>query len=167
MNESLFKKMPFVWDMETSDPDDFMTLLLLLGHPRVDLRAVTITPGTPEQVGLVRWALRALGRDIPVGARDLDHGKDCVSAWHYKAYGKMEPSRDAEPAAELLLRVLDAETTLVTGAALKNRGAVLRKVDAQEGATFALGRLFIQGGFAGEGVHAALPRGSRGRQDLS
>ena len=62
MNESLFKKMPFVWDMETSDPDDFMTLLLLLGHPRVDLRAVTITPGTPEQVGLVRWALRALGR---------------------------------------------------------------------------------------------------------
>lgn len=142
---------PFVWDMETSDPDDFMTLLLLLGHPRVDLRAVTITPGTPEQVGLVRWALHALGRDIPVGARDLDHGKQCVSAWHYKAYGEIAASRDAEPAAELLLRVLDRDTTLVTGAALKNLGAALRRVDAEQ-REFLLGRLFIQGGFAGAGV---------------
>lgn len=45
---------PFVLDMETSDPDDFITLLMLLGHPLVDLRAVTVTPGTREQVGLVR-----------------------------------------------------------------------------------------------------------------
>lgn len=36
-----------VWDMETGDPDDFITLLLLLGHPRVNLLGVTITPGTP------------------------------------------------------------------------------------------------------------------------
>lgn len=42
-----------VWDMETSDPDDFFTLLLLLGHPLVNLKGVTITPGTPEQVGVV------------------------------------------------------------------------------------------------------------------
>ncbi len=148
----LTARLPFVWDMETSDPDDFMTLLLLLGHPRVDLRGVTITPGTPEQVGLVRWALRALGRDLPVGARDLDHGKQCVSAWHYKAYGDIPPSRDAEPAADLLQRLLTADTTLVTGAALKNLGAVLRRADADPDSTFTLGRLFIQGGFAGEGV---------------
>ena len=42
-----------VWDMETSDPDDFLTLLLLIGHPRVNLKAVTVTPGTPDQIGLV------------------------------------------------------------------------------------------------------------------
>ena len=137
--------------METSDPDDFMTLLLLLGHPRVDLRAVTVTPGTPEQVGLVRWALRALGRDVRVGARNLDHGKPCVSAWHYAAYGDIAASRDAEPASALLLEVLDADTTLVTGAALKNLGDALRRVDG-EGLAFRLGRLVIQGGFAGEGV---------------
>ena len=46
-----------VWDMETGDPDDFLTLLLLLGHPQVNLKAVTVTPGTREQVGLVRQAL--------------------------------------------------------------------------------------------------------------
>ena len=33
-----------IWDMETGDPDDFLTLVLLAGHPRVDLKAVTITP---------------------------------------------------------------------------------------------------------------------------
>jgi inosine-uridine nucleoside N-ribohydrolase len=144
-------KLKIAWDMETSDPDDFMTLLLLLGHPRVDLRSVTITPGTPAQVGLVRWALRTLGRDVPVGAHNLDHPKPCVSQWHYNAFGQIPESRDAEPGADLLLRTLDAETTLVTGAPLKNIGAALRRVDAEQ-RPFALGQLVIQGGFAGEGV---------------
>jgi inosine-uridine nucleoside N-ribohydrolase len=143
---------PIAWDMETSDPDDFMTLLLLLGHPRVDLRSVTVTPGSPAQVGLVRWALRELGRgDIPVGAHDLDHPKPCVSQWHHDVFGAIAPSRDAEPGADLLLRTLGADTTLVTGAPLKNLGAALRRVDADR-RPFALGHLVIQGGFAGEGV---------------
>lgn len=46
-----------VWDMETSDPDDFLTLLFLIGHPQVNLKAVTVTPGTPDQIGLARHAL--------------------------------------------------------------------------------------------------------------
>ncbi len=58
-----------VWDMETSDPDDFLTLLLLLGHPEVNLKAVTVTPGTPAQIGLVNHAISNLfGLDIPIGA---------------------------------------------------------------------------------------------------
>lgn len=145
-------RLKIAWDMETSDPDDFMTLLLLLGHPRVDLQSVTITPGTPAQVGLVRWALRTLGReDIPVGAHNLDHPKSCVSQWHYDAFGQVTESRDAEPGADVLLRTLTADTTLVTGAPLKNIGAALRRVDAEQ-RPFALGQLVIQGGFAGEGV---------------
>jgi inosine-uridine nucleoside N-ribohydrolase len=31
--------------METNDPDDFLTLCILSTHPKVNLRAVTITPG--------------------------------------------------------------------------------------------------------------------------
>ena len=62
-----------VWDMETGDPDDFLTLLLLLGHPQVNLKAVTVTPGTREQVGLVRQALAWFERDIPVGAYNINH----------------------------------------------------------------------------------------------
>lgn len=139
-------KLDVVWDMETQDPDDFLTLLLLLGHPRVRLKAVTITPGSPWQVGLVRKALGWFGVDIPVGAGNLDHPKECVSSWHASAYGPWEPSRDAAPAGGLLRRVCDEATTLLTGAPLKNLGAAM----ALPG--FRVGRLVVQGGFAGEGV---------------
>lgn len=161
-----------VWDMETGDPDDFLTLLLLLGHPAVRLRAVTVTPGTPDQVGVVRAALGWFGRtDLPVGAYNLDHqpkarergagereasgdpgvGKHgrrgvCVSSWHYAAYGDLPPSRDAVRAPTLLRDVCDADTTLVTGGPLRNLGAALREPG------FTLGRVVVQGGFAGEGV---------------
>lgn len=51
----------YVFDMETGDPDDVLTLLFLCSRPGVDLRAVTLTPGTAEQVALVRWILQQLG----------------------------------------------------------------------------------------------------------
>ncbi|MFI5907756.1 nucleoside hydrolase [Dactylosporangium sp. NPDC051541] len=136
-----------VWDMETGDPDDFITLLLLAGHPGVDLRAVTVTPGTAAQVGIVRHGLELLGRDdVRVGAGQLDHPKDAVSPWHYQALGPIEPSRAAEAAAPLLAAVCDGDTTLICGAPLKNLGRALQ-VDG-----FTLGRLVVQGGFAGTGV---------------
>ena len=151
--------MDLIWDMETGDPDDFLTLLLLLGHPRVNLVAVTITPGTPDQVGVVRRALEWFGRSIPVGAFDLDHqtrsapgaGRHgrrgmCVSSWHYNAFGDMPPSRDAVPGPELLHALCGPTTTLVTGGPLKNLGGAISRPG------FRLGQLVVQGGFAGEGV---------------
>jgi pyrimidine-specific ribonucleoside hydrolase len=140
-----------VWDMETNDPDDFLTLLLLLGQPQVRLEAVTVTPGSAQQVGLVRRALAWFGRDLPVGAGNLDHPKPCVSGWHEKAYGAVAPSRQAEPAAEVLLRCCDEGVTLVTGGPLKNLGAALA-LGAARGTGFRAGRLVAQGGFAGVGV---------------
>jgi len=35
-----------IFDMETGDPDDLFTLILLCGHPKVNLLGVSITPGT-------------------------------------------------------------------------------------------------------------------------
>lgn len=137
-----------VWDMETQDPDDFLTLLLLLGHPRVRLKAVTITPGSAHQVGLVRHALAWFGRSIPVGAHRIDHPKRCVTGWHYAAYGEIPPSTDAEPGGELLARICDERTTLLTGAPLRNLGEAMRLA----GDGFRVGRLVAQGGFAGDGV---------------
>lgn len=153
-----------VWDMETGDPDDFLTLLLLLGHPQVNLKAVTVTPGTPDQVGLVRRALEWFDRQIPVGAHNLDHvpkslrdggepegGRHgrrgvCVSSWHYAAFGDVPPSREAAPGGEVLRAACDEATTLVTGAPLKNLGAAMKLPG------FRVGALVVQGGFAGEGV---------------
>src|SRR5690349_7228367 len=142
-----------IWDMETSDPDDFLTLLLLLGHPRVRLKAVTVTPGTPSQIGLVRHAVNKwFGLDIPIGAYNLEHPKECVSPWHYQAYGPIPPSHQAESAPELLLQYCNEQTTLITGAALKNLGKCLRLAQERHVDHFRLGRLVAQGGFAGEGV---------------
>jgi pyrimidine-specific ribonucleoside hydrolase len=141
-----------VWDMETQDPDDYLTLLLLLGHPDVHLKAVTITPGSPDQVGLVQQTLAWFGRQLPVGAHNLAHPKSCVSPWHHNVYGRVLPSNDAEPAAEVLLRLCDTRTTLITGGPLKNLGDALRLNTVRAGAAFRLGRLVAQGGFAGEGV---------------
>jgi inosine-uridine nucleoside N-ribohydrolase len=145
------EKIPIIWDMETSDPDDFITLLLLLDHPAVDLRAVTITPGSPDQVGLVRAALSWFARDLPIGAFDMTHERVAVSRWHYEVYGAIPASHDALVGAEVLLTYCDAHTTLLTGAPLKNLGAAIQLANAR-GQVLRIGRLVAQGGFAGEGV---------------
>lgn len=137
-----------VLDMETQDPDDFLTLLLLLDHPQVHLKAVTLTPGSTQQVGLVRQALSWFGRaDLPVGAHNLEHPKPCVSSWHQRAFGPWEPSGEARPGWEVLAEHCDLGTTLVTGAPLKNLGQALLREPS-----FLLGRWVAQGGFAGQGV---------------
>lgn len=151
---------PFIFDMETSDPDDFITLLFLLGHPEVDLRAVTITPGTLEQVSVVRQALAWFGRsDIPVGCYDMSHTSKCVSEWHYKAYprlkrGEAEMRDVAGPGWEVLAKHFGPGVTMVEGAAPKNLGVLLQKIQLRDPLATApcLGSLFFQGCFAGEGV---------------
>lgn len=139
--------MDIVFDMETGDPDDFMTLLLLLGHPRSNLKAVTVTPGTREQVGLVRWACAQLapGRYITVGAFDPGRDKRCVSDWHRKVYGDIPPKDPDDRGGFVLKRCCDKDTTLVTGAPLRNIGVAMDL-------GFEVGRWVAQGGFAGEGV---------------
>jgi len=83
--------------METGDPADFLTLLLLLGHPKVNLKAVTIARGTAAQVGLVRRALSWFGRDLPADAFDLDYPKDCVSTWQYPPTPTLRPRATQNP----------------------------------------------------------------------
>ncbi|MFT5680241.1 MAG: inosine-uridine nucleoside N-ribohydrolase [Myxococcota bacterium] len=150
-----------VWDMETGDPDDFLTLLFLAGHPDVTLRAVTVTPGGADQIAVVRWALAALELpDVVVGGftppreqEELDRERkgqvlDRVSGWHWRAYD-IPKVRDYDvlPGWEVLRDHLGEGVTLVTGGPLKNIGALL-----SEPGDAPLGRLFAQGGFAGDNI---------------
>jgi len=114
-----------IWDMETGDPDDFLTLLLLIGHSDVNLQVVNVTIGTPDQIGIVRFALNKFGLNIPVGSYNINHPKKCVSEWHYKTFGNISESRDAEYGPELLYNMCDDDTILITGAPLKSLGQVL------------------------------------------
>lgn len=141
-----------VWDMETNDPDDFLTLIMLAGHPQVNLKAVTILPGSAAQVGLLRHALQEWFQlDIPVGARNLDSTKKTVSEWHYLAFGDISLSRNAEAADVILREYCDENTVLITGAALTNIRTAIRKSQEQN-TLFTVKNIVVQGGFAGEGV---------------
>lgn len=140
-----------VWDMETNDPDDFLTLLFLAGHPSVNLKAVTIFPGSSLQVGLIRKALSWFSLDIPVGARNLDTQKQTISQWHYDAFGDIQPSRDALPADDVLRDYCDMNTTLLMGAPLTNLRTAIRTSEESDN-PIQIGQLVIQGGFAGEGI---------------
>nr|WP_184942898.1 nucleoside hydrolase [Planomonospora venezuelensis] len=144
--------MDLIFDLETQDPDDVLTLCLVATHPAVRLRAVTVTPGSPAQVGLVRRVLGRLGRDdVPVGACDPGTGKDHVSAFHHRWLGTPAPApADAGP-AELTARTLrdHPEAVLLTGGPLHNLGRLL---DGHPEAR--LSRWVAQGGFAGDNVVA-------------
>jgi pyrimidine-specific ribonucleoside hydrolase len=139
--------------METGDPDDVLTLLFLCSHPAVELRAVTLTPGSQEQVALVRWLLQQMDlAHVRLGAQDWPANATTevnLRAQFYRSFGRSHRGEPrCERADQVLLECCDENVTLVTGAPLHNLGHVL----SMDG--FRLGRWVAQGGFAGEGVVA-------------
>ena len=114
-----------VFSMETGDPDDMMALVLLLGHPDVEIKGVVVTKGAPAQIGLVRHVVTELFQtDLPIGAYDINAGRGPDLQWYYKKYGNIPPSRDAESGPELLARLCDGKTTLISGAPRSNSASI-------------------------------------------
>ena len=142
------ERLEVVLDMETGDPDDFVTFLFLLGHPKVNLKAVTIVPGTEDQIGFLRYVLHRFNReDLPLGSFNMD-AKPGLSKFHYKIYdnASISQSRDALDGSEILHKYCDEKTTLICGGPLKNVGKAIER------GGFQLGRLVAQGGFAGDNI---------------
>jgi pyrimidine-specific ribonucleoside hydrolase len=144
----LDERLEVVLDMETGDPDDFVTFVFLLGHPKVNLKAVTIVPGTPDQIGFLRYVLHRFNRnDFPLGAFNMD-AQPGLSKFHLKIYDNalISESRDALDGYEILLKYCDEKTTLICGGPFKNVAKAIEK------GGFKLGRLVAQGGFAGDNI---------------
>ena len=138
-----------VFDMETRDPDDVLTLCLLATHPRLRLAAVTVTPGTPQQIAVVREILRRLERSVPVGARDSASKADAVSAFHPAWLGAL-PDAAPDGVAHAIMAAAftaDPDAVLLTGAPLQNLRNLLREHPA-----VAIRRWVAQGGFAGDNL---------------
>jgi len=135
-----------IYDMETQDPDDFFTLCLLVAHPKVKLRAVTLTPGTDAQVGIARYLLEKADVNIPVGGRE-NKQSSCVSQWHYNFLGQVPAKSGWRRSADVIVDTLKEfpEATILTGGPLTNLGEALDK-----GAK--IKRWVAQGGFAGDNV---------------
>ena len=159
-----------VFEMETSDPDDFMTLLWLADHPEVELAGVVVTPGSQDQCQLVRWGLDHCGRtDVPIGALhgpgwwvSADGQKPRVSGFHYKVYGaaiREHAVGVVERGPALLAALLaTADTTVVVGSAPKNIGHAFREFPELRLACWVQ-----QGGFAGDNLVAAPLEKFRGK----
>jgi pyrimidine-specific ribonucleoside hydrolase len=150
------KKLPVIYDMESNDPDDAFTLCLLASHPAVKLKAITISPGSPHQVGLVRHLLDRLDHETtPIGVYKPDYEKVCVSGFHYKWLGKIGTDKYDGLGGE----ILDAFTSnpdlvIITGGPLGNVENLL-KIDEKFGLgkpSFRLNKMVIQGGFAGDSI---------------
>jgi pyrimidine-specific ribonucleoside hydrolase len=138
-----------VFDMETRDPDDALTLCLLATHPRLRLTAVTVTPGTPQQIAVVREILARLERTVPIGARDSASKADAVSAFHPAWLGPLPDAKADGIAHEIMAAALaaGARTVLLTGAPLQNLRNLLR-----EHPSVCIQRWVAQGGFAGDNL---------------
>ena len=148
--------MQLAFDMETKDPDDALTLCVLATHPAVALDAVTVNPGTREQIGIVRRLLGRLGvAGVPIGARDPAGTAHAVSGFHREWLGEIAPADPDGPAHEVLAATLRRapSTVLVSGAPLHNVRDLLRHHEDVR-----LERWVVQGGFAGDNL---VPAGRR------
>jgi pyrimidine-specific ribonucleoside hydrolase len=142
--------MDLLFDMETQDPDDALTLCLLATHPAVRLVGVTVNPGTRAQIAVVRHLCARAGRpDVPIGARNPDADRDAVSPFHTDWLGPLAPAAPDAEAHVLLAQELMAHpaAVLLTGAPLHNLRLLLnRHPDAR------IARWVAQGGFAGDAL---------------
>lgn len=138
-----------IFDMETGDPDDAWTLAWLLGRSDVQLLVVTITPGSPYQVGFVRAMLKRFGReDVRVGAALVPGKPGNLSGGCRKVLklDHVEPSSEAEPPAKLIAELAGEDVTFLGGGPMKNLAHALRTEK------FILGTLVQQGGFVGSPI---------------
>lgn len=144
----MLNKIPISWDMETADPDDVFTLCMLAHHPHVDLRSVTVTPGSRHQIGLVKHILKLLDKNIPVGSKNIEHPKQCVSEFHYKWLGDIPPAEADGNGPDILWTAQYGcadNFKIVCGASLSNLSNYSNRY-------VIIPEAVIQGGFAGDSV---------------
>ena len=145
-------RIPIIMELETGDPDDILALLFILEHPRAQLKAIVMSPGSPDQIGLIKHLLTKYHHpDIPVGAFNLDHPKPTVSGWHYTTFGDFESSRDAVDGATLILEHCTPDTTMLCCGPMRNLGKAIQVADATH-RDLTLGKVVIQGGFVGKNI---------------
>ncbi|WP_299453238.1 nucleoside hydrolase [uncultured Microscilla sp.] len=145
--------MNVLFDMETGDPDDAVTLCFLIAHPLVSLRAVTVTPGTNEQVGLVHHILQTTNHaEIPVGSYRPKYEKNCLSAFHRRWLGNFDDQLPDAEGHQVIKETLEAypDLVIITGAPLKNFGALEVNQPIE--------KWIAQGGFAGDNVVPPMHR---------
>lgn len=146
----MFSTKNVIFDMETSDPDDFLTLCWLTANPGVHLIGVTVTPGTQEQIGLIHETLyQCKVTSLKIGSFDATREDGCVSAFHYNVMPGPQKLSGSDTGANVIRECLREypDATLLTGGPLKNLHKFLEIFP-----DVVLQHWVAQGGFAGDSL---------------
>lgn len=69
------------------DPDDFFAILWLISVG-VNIRAILVTPGDPDQLAMARFIVKECGLNIPVGTDRLNRNKLSSGGVHHRLLDK-------------------------------------------------------------------------------
>ena len=126
------------------DPDDFFALCYLAAAG-VNIRAITISPGDPDQIAIARLFCKEVGLDIPIGTSKLDRKKLSSGSIHHELLKRYKMPLEAEGdglGVDLLDGVFnnypDAELFVIgpvtsVGSYLKNTGRKIKRATMQGG----------------------------------
>lgn len=131
-----------IFDMETGDPDDLITLLMLLNHPEINLKAITCYEGSPVQIGLIEHVVSLSGKNIPIAGWNSEVKE--LNPYYKEVVGQWKPSNSKMTPVELLTQELTDDTLLLTGAPLTNIAAYLNNNPDK-----VIGQMTTQGGYLG------------------
>lgn len=144
-----------LFDMETGDPDDLITLLMLLSNPDVDLKAVTCWQGSAIQIGLIKHVLELAGLEstVLVGGENKQEPQE-LSPYYTRVVGKWKPQTAQYNATEVFAKVLKQypDVNILTGAPLTNVAEFLNNNKDD----LLIKRVVTQGGFLGSIVENPL-----------
>lgn len=144
--------MDIIFDMETGDPDDLITLIMLLLNPDANLKAVTCYQGSPLQIGLIKHVLNLAGRDIPIGGWNPEEPSE-ISPFYQKVVGKWKSQKAEFTPVEVFKNVYTEDTHVLTGAPLSNFEFILHKLRDLK-----IYNMVTQGGYLGFLAKETLPK---------
>lgn len=143
-------KIDVVFDMETGDPDDLITLVMLLLNPLVNLKGVTCWGGSPIQTGLITHVMSLAGKTVPIGG-DASATPLALDDYYHRTVGDWRAVPALKTPVEVLHDTLSPTTQLLTGAPLTNVAAYLNSGGA-------IGNMTTQGGYLGRLVPVRLDK---------
>ena len=147
--------MNILFDMETGDPDDLITLLLLLNNPQVNLKAITCYQGSPIQIGLISHVLELANQTgIPVGGWNPIEPVE-LSSYYADTVGHWTPQFAALTPQQVFKQSLQQypDITILTGAPLTNIAASLMNVP-----DIKFKKVVTQGGYLGDLIPEKLSK---------
>lgn len=137
-------------DIETSDPDDILSLIYLLGIEKIKIIGISIYPGSHDQIDLVKHILKMFNdEEIPIGSyMHNEKYKSCkLSKWYHSVFGNI-PKTDSIfiDTSELISKVCDENTIMFTAGPTKNFSRAVKNNNIK------IAGWYVQGGFAGVNV---------------